>query len=868
MCLSSCLGVGVPEKLVVGDGFVDPMGFHDSTPTFSWKLPEGVKAQTAYRIETKGSEEKWDSGWVESDQSVFIPYGGKPLASRRQLEWRVRFRDERGEKSGWSKPAYLEMGLLSSRDWKAQWIGFPVAVDSDREPVAWLRHEFSIRGKIEHARLYVTARGLYEINLNGEKVGNDSFTPGWTSYGNRIDTITYDVTDALQQGGNAIGAELGMGWYAGHLAWHGKKNIYGKNPQLLLQLEISYKNGTSRILVSDEKWNATQDGSIHSSSIYHGEDYDARKEMPGWDKTGFDDSKWIPVQADTELGSERLVPKPFAPVRVTETLAAKKITKPVPGCFVFDLGQNMVGWAKLRLPVVEGQTTTVRFAEMLKQDGTLYTENYRTAKSTDTYTAAQTGTIEWRPTFTFHGFRYVELSGLPEGAKPELEWVTGEVMHSDLPRVGKFESSHAKLNQLYSSLVWGQRGNFVDIPTDCPQRDERFGWTGDAHVFCPTSMFNYDCLAFWKSWLGTMRDDQMEDGQIPDVIPDAINRHHASPGWMDAAIFIPWNLYVRTGDIDALTENYGMMSRLLGWYRSQAEGHLLKKIKGYSDWLQPFTVNPEGRHRFGDTPKPYIGTAFYAHSTQILADSARVLGKTADAQQLDAEVAAIKQAFSERYFDANGKLKNDPETQTAYLLALEFDLIPADLRDKAAENLVRLVHDADDHLRTGFLGTPYLTRVLGDTGHADLAYTVLFKETYPSWFYPINQGATTMWERWNSYSHKDGFGDALMNSFNHYAYGAIGQWMVERIAGLSPDPAHPGYKHFFIRPLVGGPLTSARAELETPYGKASSSWTKNGNILEMEVVVPPNTMATIEFPDGRKPETVSAGNHRFELELK
>ncbi len=863
-----CLGVGAPEKLAVGEGFVDPLGFYDATPTFSWKLPVGVEKQTAYRIEAKvAGGDKWDSGWVESDQSVFVPYGGRPLASRQAMEWRVRFRDESSNESGWSKPAHFELGLLSSKDWKAQWIRSEAEIDSGKEPVSWLRREFPVSGKIERARLYVTARGLYEIHLNGEKVGNDCFVPGWTSYGNRIDTLTYDVTDALKQGGNAIGAELGMGWYAGRLAWKGKRNWYGKHPELLLQLEITYSDGSVETILSDENWKASRNGPIRSSSIYDGEDYDACMEMPGWDKSGFDDSKWIPVQADAELGSERLVPKPFAPVRVTETLAAKKITEPVLGRFIFDLAQNMVGWSKLKVPVVEGKAITVRFAEMLKQDGTLYTENYRTAKSTDTYTAAQTGTIEWRPTFTFHGFRYVELSGLPEGVKPELKWVVGEVLHSDLPRVGKFESSHAKLNQLYSNIVWGQRGNFVDIPTDCPQRDERLGWTGDAQVFCPTSMFSYDCLAFWKSWLGTMRDDQVEDGRIPDVIPDAINRHNAAPGWQDAATFIPWDLYVRTGDIGILAENYEMMEQLVGWYRNHSTNHLIEKIGGYGDWLQPYAVNPESRGRKGDTPEPLLGSAYYARSTQILAETARLLGKTEEADKLDAELAAIKKAFTNRYFDADGKLKNAPETQTAYLLALEFDLIPSDLQKKAADHLVALVHAADDHLRTGFLGTPYLTRVLDETGHADLAYTVLFKETYPSWFYPINQGATTMWERWNSYSHKDGFGDAAMNSFNHYAYGAIGQWMVERIAGLAPDPAHPGYKHFFVHPTPGTPLDWARAELETPYGKASSSWKKIGGKLEMDVIVPPNTTATIVFPNDRKCETVSSGDYHYNLEL-
>ncbi|MCK5676479.1 MAG: alfa-L-rhamnosidase, partial [Verrucomicrobia bacterium] len=411
-----------------------------------------------------------------------------------------------------------------------------------------------------------------------------------------------------------------------------------------------------------------------------------------------------------------------------------------------------------------------------------------------------------------------------------------------------------------------QRGNFLDIPTDCPQRDERLGWTGDAQVFCPTSMFNYDCHAFWKSWLGSMRDDQMAEGQIPHVIPDVLGNGN-SPGWMDAATFIPWEVYVRTGDVEVLAENFQMMERLVGYYRSQAEDGLIsegrkKGLSGFGDWLQPYAPDTKG-----DTPLDLMTTAYYARSTKVLADSARVLGKTAEAKKYASAAAVVRQAFTKHYFDEGGKLKNTPETQTAYLLAIVFDLIPAELQEKAVVHLVRLVHDADDHLRTGFLGTPYITQVLDQAGHTDLAFTVLFKETYPSWFYSINQGATTMWERWNSYSHEDGFGDAVMNSFNHYAYGAIGQWMYERIAGLCPDPAHPGYKHFFVHPVIGGPFDWVRAELETPYGKASSGWKREDGKIIMEVAIPPNTTATVVFPNGRKSETVEAGTYCFSLDM-
>lgn len=858
-----------PSQLVVGEGFVDPLGFHDATPTFSWRLPAGTQGQSSYQIEVQDvllNQVVWDSVWVDSDRSVLVPYQGTPLRSRQQLSWRVRFRNQSGEESNWSKPARFEIGLLSSGDWQAEWIQPASEITGDTsnlvERVALLRKDFTVSGEVRQARLYATARGLYKVSLNGQQISADAFTPGWTSYDNRIETRTYDVTDRLQAGENAVGASLGYGWYAGLLGWKGGTQVYGKQPEFLMQLEIVYQDGREETFVTDDTWQATLDGPIRSSSIYNGEAYDARKELPGWNEAGFVSAGWGQVTANPSLDGPKLVPKAFQEVRGTEVLSTQNITEPEPGKFIFDLGQNMVGWPLISIPVEQDRVVTLRFAEMLQKDGTLYTENYRSARSTDTYAPAETGTIRWQPTFTFHGFRYVELSGLPKGVTPERNWVKGVVLHSDLKQIGDFHSSHGKLNQLQSNIVWGQRGNFLDIPTDCPQRDERCGWTGDAQAFCPTAMFNYDCHAFWKSWLASMRDDQFSDGRIPHVIPDILANRGGSPGWMDAATIIPWEVYVRTGDAEVLSENYEMMERLVGWYRSQSKEHLIHKIGGFGDWLQPYATDNKG-----DTPKELLGTAFYANSVKILADAARVLRIEPDARKYREEATAVRRAFASHYFAADGKLQNAPETQTGYILAIAFDLIPIELQAKAANHLVRLISEAEGHLRTGFLGTPFIAQVLDKTGHADVAFSVLLKETYPSWFFSINQGATTMWERWNSYSHAEGFGDAGMNSFNHYAYGAIGQFMYERIAGLTPDPEHPGYKHFFIRPAVDGPLTSAHAELETPYGTALSSWKKAGAKCELAVTVPPNTRATIQFPYGRPSKTVPAGEHRFEFEL-
>lgn len=846
-------------SLTLGEGFVDPLGFHDPAPRYSWKLPADARRQTAYRLQVTADGTTWDSGWVKSDRSIFVAGGAQPFRSRQQVSWRVNFRDEEGNEQGWSQPARFEMGLLSAADWSARWIAPAGELPADQEPVGSLRRSFTVTKKVARARLYATARGLFALRLNGERVGDDHFANGFTSYAKRVDTLTYDVTRQIRSGDNVIDGLLGTGWYAGRFPMATKKlGPYGRNAALLAQLEVTYEDGSTESIVSDASWLGTFRGPIVSSSLYDGEVYDARRRT----------EDWKPVLVDAELGAAALLPKPFAPVRGIDTLTPRHITQPQPGRHVFDLGQNMVGWARIKLPVLENQTITLRFAEMLQQDGTLYTENYRTARSTDTYTADRSGVIEWEPTFTFHGFRYVEVSGVPPGAQPAKDWVTGIVLASDLPTTGTFASSHDKLNQLQRSIVWGWRGNSLDIPTDCPQRDERAGWTGDAQVFAPTALFNTASHAFWKSWLGSMRDEQGADGVIPDFIPMANQSWRArSPGWMDAATIIPWDLYVRTGDVNVLEANYAMMERLVGWYRLQAVNNLLPGTTGYGDWLQPYAqarVTPEDRmgDRRGDTPRPLLGSAFHARSAQLLSDTARVLGRRQDVKRYAAEAAAVRAAFVKEFFDPEGRLRQAPETQTAYALAIAFDLLPPELRAKAGDHLARMVREAGVHLRTGFLGTPHLASALDETGHAELAAEVLFQDSYPSWFYSIDQGATTMWERWNSYTRDAGFGDATMNSFNHYAYGAIGQWMYERIAGITPDPAAPGYKHFLVRPLFVKQLGHARATLETAYGRISSGWVREGGRVVLDVQVPPNTTATIEF--GGKRRRVGPGQHRFD----
>ncbi|WP_242083920.1 family 78 glycoside hydrolase catalytic domain [Aestuariivivens sediminis] len=857
--LASCTATlnEAPNQLTVSEGFKNPIGFYDQTPTFSWKLPvlKQVKFQSGYQIVVASDPELlphhadlWDSKAVPSDQSVRVTYRGKPLQSKQKVYWQVRFTDQEGHASAWSEVANFELGLLSNADWTAKWISLEPEVIHDTLHAStllytpqYLRKSFLVDHEIAQARLFITAKGLFEAQINGKKVGEDVMVPGWTPYTKRIETLSYDVTDLLNEDQNTIGIILGSGWHSGRLGW--SKFIWFEKPlpRALCQLEITYKNGDKAIIPTDSEWKGTRNGPIRSSSIYDGEVYDARLEFPHWSTFDFDDSQWENVIAEALDPNVDLVPKSHLAVTPKSALKPIAITHPDSGRYVFDLGQNMVGVMDLKIPVKKDQTVTVRFAEMLNPDGTLYTENYRNAKSTDYYIPKEDGTISYRPTFTFHGFRYVELSGFDEDQHPEKDWVTGIVQYSNFDKTGHFNASHDKLNQLQQNITWGLRGNLLDIPTDCPQRDERLGWTGDAQVILPTSMFNYSLHAFWSSWLKSAREEQGDDGSIPFVIPNCLGPESSS-GWADAVTVIPWELYFRTGDTRILEDNYEMMKGLVAYYKAHAENHIAD-VNTFGDWLQPY---PLGEGNRGDTPQDLIGTAYFARSTDLTLRAAQVLGKLEDVRELRTLRDTVRAAFEDQFIDSEGKLTTEFETQTGYLMALGFELVTEETAQKILPHLIRKIEDADHHLRTGFLGTPLLPTVLDKYGLTDIMYTILFKETYPSWFYCINQGATTMWERWNSYSHEDGFGDAGMNSFNHYAYGAIGQWLYERIAGLAP--LEPGYKKVRIAPIPGGPLSFAEASYESIYGRVSSAWRKVDSGLELHVTVAPNTAAQIRIP--------------------
>ncbi|WP_371673744.1 glycoside hydrolase family 78 protein [Streptomyces sp. NBC_00289] len=724
-----------------------------------------------------------------------------------------------------------------------------------------LRHEFGLpRKKVARARLYATALGLYEAHLNGHRVGRDQLAPGWTDYRERVQYQTYDVTTLVRPGANAIGAYVAPGWYAGNVGMFGPHQ-YGERPALLAQLEIEYTDGTSRRITSGTDWRAAS-GPIVSADLLSGETYDARKETSGWTSPGFDDRAWLDVRAAGDAAPDTIVAQVDGPVRVAEELPVEKVTEPVPGVFVFDLGQNMVGSVRLRVSGDAGTTVRLRHAEVLNPDGTLYTANLRTAAATDTYTLKGGGEETYEPRFTFHGFRYVEVTGFP--GTPSAKAVTGRVMHTSAPFTFEFETDVPMLNTLHRNITWGQRSNFLSIPTDTPARDERLGWTGDINVFAPTAAYTMESARFLTKWLVDLRDAQTTDGAFTDVAPMVGTVGNGVAGWGDAGVTVPWSLYQAYGDRQVLEDAWPSVQSWLKYLENNSV-NLLRPADGYGDWLN---VSDE-------TPKDVIATAYFAHSADLAARIAQALDQ--DATPYLGLFGRVRGAFQNAYVSADGKVKGD--TQTAYVLALSMNLLPDALRKAAADRLVTLIEAKGWHLSTGFLGTPRLLPVLTDTGHTDVAYRLLQQRSFPSWGYQIDKGATTMWERWDSIQPDGEFQTPDMNSFNHYAYGSVGEWMYTNIAGISAG--RPGYREIVIRPRPGGDVTSARATFTSVHGPISTRWRQKAGGFVLTCAVPANTTAEVWIPaddpkavththatflreeDGCVVYRVGSGNHRF-----
>ncbi|NGN69338.1 family 78 glycoside hydrolase catalytic domain, partial [Streptomyces sp. A7024] len=740
----------------------------------------------------------------------------------------------------WTAPGYDDAGWQPAKvlgPWGSDPWGKVVPLHT---PAIQLRHEFRLPEKpVARARLYATALGVYEARLNGRRVGTDCLAPGWTDYNKRVQYQTYDVTEHLAGGGNALAFELAPGWYAGSIAWFGAHQ-YGDRTAVRAQLEVTYEDGSTETIASAPGWRAAA-GPVTAADLIHGEEYDARRETAGWTEPGFDDAGW---QRTEELSgvTAKTVAQVDGPVRTMKELPARKVTEPKPGVFVFDLGQNMVGTARLRVRGKAGATVTLRHAEVLNPDGTVYTANLRTARATDRYTLRGGGEETYEPRFTFHGFRYVEVTGYP--GKPPQDAITGLVKHTDAPFTFDFETNDATLNQLHSNITWGQRGNFLSIPTDTPARDERLGWTGDINVFSPTACYVMESARFLTKWLADLRDDQAEDGAFADVAP-FIGVGKGVAGWGDAGTTVPWALYQAYGDTRVLEDSWDAMLKWLDYLKAHSSGYL-RPAEGYGDWLN---IQDE-------TPKDVIGTAYYAHSADLVARTAKVLGK--DPGPYEQLFGAVRDAFRTAYVTEGGRVKGD--TQTAYVLALSMNLLADADRKPAADRLVELIKSKDWHLSTGFLGAPRLLPVLTEAGHTDVAYRLLHQRTFPGWGYQIEKGATTMWERWDSIKPDGSFQDAGMNSFNHYAYGSVGQWMYENIAGISPG--EPGFSHLVIRPRPGGEVTSCRARFDTLHGPVATEWSTEGG-FRLQLTVPPNSTAEVWLPGSDKSVQAGPGTHQY-----
>jgi alpha-L-rhamnosidase len=856
----------------------NPLAVDAEQPRLTWEFgPQNVRGarQTARRILAAsradilaaGRGDVWDSGKVASAESVNVPWGGRPLRSRERIHWKVQAWDERDRPGPWSSPAEWTMGLLEASDWSARWIRDTAPSVGDVS-ATYLRREFTLARPAVRAIVHVSALGLYELRINGRRVGDRQLAPEWTDYTTRVQYQAYDVTPMLRQGGNVVAATVADGWYAGGVGLAAmlvkkNRNIYGTTPSLLFELEVQHEGAPATKVVSDGSWRAARTGPVRSADILNGETYDARREMPGWDAIGFDASSWHPVEAgEPAAAGPRLVAQPNEAIRITEDLKPIRLTEPKPGVFVFDLGQNMVGWCRLAVRGKAGATVRLRHAEMLDDAGLIYTENLRGALQTDTYMLRGAAGGSFEPQFTYHGFRYVEVTGDVE--RPRLEDLVGRAVHSAVTPAGAFESSDPLLNQLWKNIVWTQRDNMHAVPTDCPQRDERLGWMGDILVFAQTAIYNFDMAAFLKKWVVDVRDAQADDGRFPDFAPHPFGKNErftGAPGWGDAGVVVPWRAYENYGDTQILADHFDAAVRWIEFIRRENPGLLWTKKRGndYGDWLSGDTLVAEGWPKKGaEVPKEVFATAMFAHSTDLVARMARVLGKDAEAKKYGDLFDRIKAAFNSAYVDGEGRIKGD--TQAGYALALYLDLLPEAVRPAAVRRMVAGIDAYKGHMSTGFHSTYRMMMELTRAGRTDLAYRLALERTFPSWGYSIDNGATTIWERWDGYVKGRGFQDKGMNSFNHYAIGAVGEWMYRVVLGINADPAQPGWARVVIRPRPGGGLTWAKGSYHSIRGRVDVGWRQpSADAFSLDVTIPPGVTATIYVP-ARDAARVSEGD--------
>ena len=862
----------------------NPVGIDVIEPRLSWQVSgEGRGlAQTAYQIQAGRSAEAletgenllWDSDKVASDASAHIRYQGTALGSGQRACWRVRLWDQDGLESAWSSLAFWQMGLLSPSDWRAKWIEPDWEEDpKTQHPCPYLRKSFQLRSKVQKAQVYITSHGLYELTLNGKPVTEDIFTPGYTAYKKRLQYQVYDVSLLLQEGENAAGVILGDGWWRGKVGVASIRNTSGTSLALLMQMHIVYEDGSEQWVFSDESWKAST-GPILMSDLKDGEAYDARLEMPGWDSPGFDERAWRGVKV-MDYGVANLAACCGVPVRRKEEFIPVKVWRTPNGETVVDMGQNFAGRVRLKVNGPAGTTITLWHGEALDKAGNFTMKNLEMANARllqkVSYTLKGDGDEIYEPRFTFHGFRYVKVEGFP--GEPAPENFTGVAIYSDMPPTGSFTCSNELINQLQSNIAWSQKSNFLDIPTDCPQR-ERAGWTGDAQIFARTGSFIMDTAAFFTKWLKDLAAEQYPNGLVTNLVPNSFEkagglyaRLEGSAGWGDAAVIIPWTMYLCYADTGILAQQYPSMKAWVDYAAGIAANvHWARRLEpsfwlsaarrerqafiwdiGYhwGEWLEPdlpYSTVASGVIKRIIFSEPGVATPYLAYSSRLLASAARLLGKDDDAQKYQELSDKVKAAYVAEFVRPNGRIK--PDRQASYVRALAFELLPDDLRAQAVKRLVELVQQNGNHLGTGFLSTPFLCHMLSQHGYLDLAYALLNQKSMPSWLYAVTKGATSIWETWDGIK-EDGTPSA---SLNHYSYGAVGSWLYQVVAGLELDPQKPGYQHFTVHPHPGGGLTHARVTYNSLRGSIEAGWRMESGKIIVEVTVPANTHAAVRLP--------------------
>jgi len=829
---------------------VNPLGIDNPSPRFSWKVvtQERGSFQTGYQVLVSQNLENlerdigdmWDSGKVETRQSLHVVYGGKPLQSRTRYYWKVRIWDQQGRVSPYSAPAWFETAFLSQEDWRGVWIASPSVSKLSSAPM--FRKEFLLTKEISRARAYISGLGYYELRINGQKVGDHVLDPAWTDYTKRVFYVTYDVTPYLRKGPNAIGVILGNGWFAYSLT------RMHPTPQLLFQLHIEFQDGTEECIVSDRSWQVTVNGPIVENSIYHGEIYDARLEKPGWDMPGYtmDPREWcIPIIAEPPGGI--MVAQFLEPIKVVQDVIPVNVSSPKPGIYVFDFGQNIAGWVKLRVRGPKGTKVTMRFAELLYEDGTVNQENLRAARATDVYVLKGEGVEVYEPRFTYHGFRYVQLEGLPE--KPGLEDVVGRVVRSSVKQIGSFRCSHELLNKIQQNAFWTEANNLHGIPTDCPQRDERLGWLNDMTVRAEAALYNFDLACLYTKWLDDIKDTQdPATGAIADTAPfRGYGRRPADPVAMSYLV-VPWLLYVFYGDRQILEKHYEGMKRWIAYLEKATDEAGIVSYSYYGDWSPPLTESVPGSIGAGalsaTTPGVFVSTCLFYYGVLLLSKVAGVLGEHEDEEYYTSLAAKTREAINRVFLDAEAKTYATG-SQTCHVLPLFLKLVPDEYDKDVLQNLVEDIEKRGGHLATGNLGSKYLMDVLSEYGRADVAYVLATQTTYPSWGYMVMQGATTMWERWE---YVTGGWQAEMASHCHPMNATVSAWFYKTLGGIMPVEEDPGFGRIIIRPYMPRDLTSVECVLQTLRGPVRSEWRRTSQGFVMNVAIPWNAMASIHVP--------------------